>query len=189
MQDNWVKDSKDSISAFNAIEKSVIPMLLSGQLVNIEQRPDEVLLWLDLNAGIDFVRKNEKGIQGVAWRAQWGRNFDTFTIRSKRDSGARTELEKRIEAIKEGYFYPAFTMQAYFDNRQNNNCISCAIIKTTDLYQAYIDSPGIFKKRKSNNEFYFADWSDLPGLVKIWRNGYTVMKDKKQFAKQIEIAF
>lgn len=171
MQDNWIKDSKDSIKAFYAIEHTVIPNLISGRLLNIEQNENEILLQMDVKSGIDLVRIDSTGLQGVAWRAQWcgHYSFDTFTIRSKRCTGASTELEKRLEQIEKGYFYPAFTIQAYFDNRNENNCNSAAIIRTKDLYWHILNKPEIFESRHSNNEFLFVHWYDLAPFVRIWR--------------------
>ena len=190
MQDNWVRDSHDSIKAFYAIEHTVIPKLISGRLLNIEQNEHEILLQMDVNSGIDLVRIDATGLQGVAWRAQWcGKHaFDTFTIRSKRNTGTPTELAKRLEQIDKGYFYPAFTIQAYFDNKQSNNCVSAAIIRTKDLYWHILNKPGIFEKRHSNNEFLFVHWSDLAGYVKIWTqaDGATTSA-KGSITKQLKI--
>jgi hypothetical protein len=50
---------------------------------------------------------------------QWGNARNTFTIRYKRASGAKTEYQKRSEAIlnNKGYLYPYLTIQAYLDKR------------------------------------------------------------------------
>jgi hypothetical protein len=166
---NWQIDNKDSIEAFYAVQHTVVPLLLSGDVHSIEMADNEILLMMDAHSGIDLIRKNEKGLQGVAWRAQWGKAYDSFTIRSKRATGSKTELEKRLQAIEDGYFYPAYTMQAYFDKRGSNNCISCAIVETKLLYRLYLDRPGLFKKRMSNNEFFYIAWDDMPIKVKTWR--------------------
>jgi hypothetical protein len=187
MQTNWVKDGQDSIKAFHAIEHTVIPKLITGRLLNIEQHQHEILLNMDVKSGIDLVRIDAIGLQGIAWRAQWCGNhaFNTFTIRSKRDSGTPTELAKRLEQIEKGYFYPAFTIQAYFDNKEHNNCISAAIIRTKDLYWHVLNKPDIFQKRRSNNEFLYAHWDSLAGYVKTY---HSCEADKKHLdaTKRIE---
>lgn len=116
---------------------------------------------MDKLSGIDLIREDNHGLQGVAARVQFGSNFKTFTIRSKRKSGVKTELEKRFEQIKHGYFYPAFTLQAYFDCREKLNLQSIAIIKTVDLYSFIETVPDKIYTQKSDNFFKFCYWRDL----------------------------
>ncbi len=169
MQD-WVKDLKKSAQAFEAIKHTIMPKIISGTIVSIETTDNEVLGWLDKHSGIDLLRKDAHGLQGIAWRAQWGHAYDSFTIRLERHTGAKTELEKRIEAIEKAYFYPVFTVQAYFDKTETNNCLSIGAIRTIDLYEVYKNEKHKFKDKKSDNKFLFIEWKELPGLVKVWRS-------------------
>lgn len=169
---NWIKDNKNSIRAFEAIKDNYLPELIKGQIINIELSNNEVLAWLDSYAGIDAVRKDDNGIQGIAWRAQFqNKKWNTFTIRAERETGAATELEKRIEAINNGYFYPTWTIQAYFDNPEDLNLLSMAVINTKGLYRLLLTNKELFSERKSNNRFYFIEWNKVPkDLIKIWSN-------------------
>ena len=169
MYNNWSIDLSDSIIALESIKENILPKLISGKIHSIENSSNEILILLDKLSGIDYIRQNENGLQGIAARVQWGKNWDTFTIRSKRHSGTKTELEKRLHAIENGYFYPAFTLQAYFDNRQINNLLSIAVIKTIDLYNLYQNKYELFENNKSDNEFSFIRWSKIPdNLIKIY---------------------
>lgn len=163
-------DAEKSIKAFYSIQDTVLPKLIKGTVYSVEQSGDFIAVLLDNYSGIDLIRHDDTGLQGIAWRAQYGgHDWGTFTIRSERHTGAKTELAKRLEAIKgDGYFYPEFTMQAYFDNDVNFNCLSCAIIRTIDLLNAYQNSPSIFGRRQSDNEFVYVYWSKLK-TVKVWR--------------------
>jgi hypothetical protein len=165
---NWMSDKNKSVMAFEKIKDTVLPKLIKGRLINIETSDEEVLALMDIYSGIDAVRCHDKRLQGIAWRAQWGKAWNTFTIRQQRFSGAKTELEKRIESIEHGYFFPAFTMQAYFDNCFDLNCLSVGVIKTVDLFELYKTKPEIFKQRQSDNLFLFVEWDDLKGYVKTW---------------------
>ena len=171
MQD-WVIDNKNSIKAFNAIKDSHLPKLIKGKIINIELSNNEVLAMLDLYSGIDAIRKDDTGIQGIAWRAQFqNRKWNTFTIRAERETGTATEYQKRIEAIDKGYFYPAYTVQAYFDNIENLNLLSMAIVKTKDLYELFDNNKDLFNTRKSNNVFYFIEWRRIPSnIITVWQN-------------------
>ncbi len=167
---DWTIDLSDSIKAFNSIRETVLPKLISGKIYDIESSEDKVLLKFDTISGIDYIRENNIGLQGIAARAQWGNAWNTFTIRSKRYSGADTELNKRLNQIKHGYFYPAFTLQAYFDNKEENNLLSVAAIKTTDLYDLYLNQNNLFKTNKSDNDFVYIEWDKISEYIKEYHN-------------------
>lgn len=155
---NWQDDLSASVKAFEGIRKTYLPRVISGKIHTIEQAKNEVLIMLDTTSGIDYIRQDEHGLQGIAARAQWGNAWDTFTIREARHTGTQTELEKRLYQIHNGYFFPFFTMQAYFDNKEDNNLLSIAVIKTADLYWLYENKACIFHRRASDNEFLFVNW-------------------------------
>jgi hypothetical protein len=167
---NWVNDKNKSVMAFEKIKDTILPKLIRGKLINIEASEEEVLALMDVYSGIDAIRCQEKNLQGIAWRAQWGKAWNTFTIRQQRHTGTKTELEKRIESIDNGYFYPAFTMQAYFDNFSDLNCLSVGIIKTVDLFNLYKTKSEIFKQRQSDNLFLYVEWDDLKPYIKTWES-------------------
>lgn len=157
----WRKDLDSSTNAIESIRETVLPRLISGDLISIENTDNEVLLMMDMISGIDLIRHDDKGLQGIAARVQFGSNYKTFTIRSTRHTTAATELEKRMKQIKGGYFYPAFTMQAYFNSRDDLKLLSVAVIRTIDLYD-FIDNNHLkVHTRKSDNVFKYCFWSDL----------------------------
>ncbi len=164
---HWEQDLKDSAKALKSIEHTYLPKVISGKIHSIESSNNKVLILFDQKSGIDYIRENETGLQGIAARVQWGNNWDTFTIRASRHTGTKTEFEKRQESIKEGYFYPAFTLQAYFDDRTTNKFLSLGIIKTLDLYQFIKNTPNKVHQRKSDNLFFYVYWKDLTELIKI----------------------
>lgn len=178
----WDRDLTDSTKAIQGIKDTVLPKLISGSLYSIEKSSNEILLWMDIYSGIDIVRKNSDGLQGVASRVQFGHAYNTFTIRSERHTGAKTELEKRLKQIESGYFYPALTLQAYFDDRIFMNLLSIAVIKTVDLYQAIVKGKKVYTQR-SDNKFKFMHWHDLLGFgypVKIYNHEKPVIEIKEE---------
>lgn len=96
---------------------------LEGRIVPVEAvAADRFAHDLDVLAGIDFYERDLKGqaMRGLACRVQQITNgqksYDTFTLRCQRDSGAPTELEKRLwayERLAEGWMLPGLAMQAY----------------------------------------------------------------------------
>ena len=166
LYNNWQVDLKDSIRALEKIKDTYLPKVISGTIYTIEAQNNNILMLLDEKSGIDYIRENDIGLQGIAARVQWGYAWNTFTIRSERYTQTKTELQKRKEAIKKGYFYPAFTLQAYFDNRKDNNLLSLGIIKTLDLYRFIEQYPEKINQNKSDNNFIFIKWIDLLPLMR-----------------------
>jgi len=150
-------------SATNAI-KNVMPLLnkcVSGELISIENTGNKILDMLDQCSGIDMLSLSNGNIKGIACRVQWGRNWDSFTIRLQRHTGTKTEYQKRIDSINNGSFYPYLTMQAYLDNKRDNKILSLAVIKTIDLYELIDTHNYLFRKRKSDNVFLYVNWLDI----------------------------
>lgn len=175
MYNTWTVDLSDSVEALNSIKETVLPKLISGKIHTVECTDNEILMLLDKTSGIDYIRENKKGLQGIAARVQWVgtmQPYNTFTIRKERYSGAQTEFEKRVQQIEQGYFYPAFTLQAYFDDRFWNELKSIAVVDTKKLYEFIkqnYDDPTKVHTNKSDNTFLYVYWSDLTDCgVKIF---------------------
>ena len=194
MYNNWRIDLKNSVRAFEKIKDTYLPKIISGNIIGIEQADNAILILLDQKSGIDAVRINDIGIQGIASRVQFvgeRRPYDSFTIRSARHSGVKTEMEKRLEQIQSGYFYPAITLQAYFNNPDDMVLLSMAAIKTIDLYE-FIEhnkyNQRFVKTNKSDNDFVYVNWDCLHPLVKtVYTDAYTEMfcgKRLSQFKTQ-----
>lgn len=125
---------------------------------------------LDNVCGVDgLVIDPRKGIKTIANRVQpMGRNFkpfNTFTVRTKRSTGTKTEYDKRLEAIREGYLYPMLTTQAYICeiNESEYKLLSCGVCNTQDLYD-YIESTKDIKTMQNqydNNHFIPVDWGEF----------------------------
>jgi hypothetical protein len=160
-QEKVKKDIKDTVRAIRSIENHVIPKLISGTIIEVESEKDELKKTLDVKSGIDYFREDQYGLQGIASRVQFGYIKNTFTIRTERESGNTTELEKRIYAIIYRYLYPEFTWQAYFDNSTDLKLYSIAIIKTIDLFGYYLTHPKEFKENESNAKFIYIEWERL----------------------------
>lgn len=169
MYNNWRKDAIDSARAIESIKNTYLPKVIKGKIHTIESKANEVLILMDVRSGIDYIREDDSGLQGIAARCQWNIAYNTFTIREKRHTGTATEFEKRKEAIKNGYFYPAFTLQAYFDDRKTNNLLSLGLIRTLDLYNFIENNPEKVHVNKSDNDFIYIHWKDLKGMVKALR--------------------
>jgi hypothetical protein len=181
MYNTWDVDLKDSVKALESIKDTYLPKVISGRIYTIESDSNQVLMKLDNLCGIDYIRENKHGMQGIAARVQWGNAWNTFTIREKRHTGTKTEYEKRLYQINNGFFYPYFTLQAYFDNRKDNNLLSIGVIKTLDLYEFIEYNPEKIFRRRSDNEFIYVKWED------IVKQNSKIMKKITNIPKEVNI--
>ena len=161
MADDFKLAMRKSVD-FQKLIKPTLERALQGGLITVEGNTiDETAKLLDTLAGIDlwFVNK-ERGMRGIASRIQYSKNWRTFTIRLERDTGTKTEYEKRKYAIDNNYLYPVITYQAYL-------CESggIGIAYTKDIID-YIDK-GLAFIRHTNEEqegqasFYVIKWDDF----------------------------
>lgn len=123
-------DIKKSVSDFMII-KPVIEDKLNAEIINAEDEESIVSLALDRHAGIDYLIKSRGGLRGLASRIQRGHAWQTYTVRYNRFNGTETEYAKRLRALKENYYYPQYTMQAYIDGDKYD----IGICNTRELYE------------------------------------------------------
>lgn len=166
------KALEDSIKAFASISGTTLPKILSGNFLSCENNVDDhnsIEFKLDSISGIDYLVENDIGLRGLAVRIQFGTPYCTFTIRSKRNTGTRTEEAKRLDQIEGGYIYPYWTLQCYFTKSENPQLISMAVVRTTDLYE-YLENGENIGDAKSNNDFKYIHFQDLPKeKIRIWQ--------------------
>ena len=146
---------------------------VSGQVIDIQNSGSMVLDWLDKYSGIDWIMKrNDDHVFGIAARIQLTQPKyyldpqNTFTIRYETVSGGKTEYEKRIESIENGYFYPLFTLQAYVKEKDPTHVLSGAMMKTIDLYDFMKKYSYLVNEDRRDNVFKIVKWTDVK------RNGY-----------------
>jgi len=163
--DNFKTALKKSSSNFNCFFKDAVLEVLGGEFEVVEGVTQyKMAKTLDMLAGIDLWHFNTKhGIRGVANRIQYGKCWETFTIRKSRDSGVKTEYEKRKFAIENEFLYPVLTLQGYLS--YDNVLIAFAIAKTKDII-AMIDNGFCTVKKtgeeqKGQADFYIIQWADL----------------------------
>lgn len=125
---------------------------------------------LDMLAGIDgFQMLDKQGVmRSIATRVQWippqRSAYRTFTIRKSRPNGAKTEREKRLDAIEHrdlGCLYPHLTIQAYV-RKSTEELLSVGIIRTIDLFACVRDHPSNDTNKAGNGgegfEIYHFDY-------------------------------
>lgn len=153
---SWRSDLNESNRAIIS-NKEYLESLFKGSLLTIEEKDGDLYTMFDQIAGFDWLLTKEEGIYGVATRVQWDQNWGTFTIMYKRDSGTKTEYEKRKEQIESGALYPAFTLQMYCDRNEDFSPISIGVCKTKDLFD-YIEKNPVPRNRTGNAVFMYVNW-------------------------------
>lgn len=188
MSDFALDLSASSAAFLNTVWPVIKPRLGGGELVPVESSEDKNMVrMLDMYCGIDgWHVSNNRQMRGIASRVQWSdKSWDSFTVRYARDSGAKTEYEKRKEDIeaKAGWLFPYVTVQAYLSGTKQNSgeLLSVAIIKTDALIsacdevvsgKATRDQGGI--RRTGNASFIWCNWDWLANTghpIKIIRTG------------------
>jgi hypothetical protein len=197
MSKQWQEDRDQSATDFR---KQVAPVLedwANSRSVSVEAVTDnEMAEELDQTAGVDSWNiKHDEIIRGVASRVQYLDDLpfdtppDTFTVRKERQSGAKTEFEKRLNAIRKGALYPHWTTQAYLDE-PGGELLSVARIRTKDLIEH------INKGSKNNNDyrvkepqyqasFFAVSWWRLEDMG-IGVRSFRPYKDEKRVETRID---
>jgi len=177
MLDDWEMDLSWSAEVFSELVWPILEAELPGRMIHVEAIARDAyarkfMKDLDTLAGIDAWHiVDNVGIRGIASRVQECpypyRPYNTFTIRKNRDSGTKTEYEKRKQAIdsNNGWIFPHLTVQSYVSAKRNGELRSFGVAKTADiinLIDQYNDdgqsSPFVYTKRTTNAEFYVVDW-------------------------------
>ena len=158
----------------------IVPMFKAEfgvELSPVEAQDNEVLQQFDIKAGKDWIITDEKGIRGLAVRQQFGGNWRDFSIRTTRATGAKTELEKRVENIEYGREYPQLTYQGFASEALDGeeHLLSAAIITTDDLFDCMENHPECVHYRTTGMnqigqaKFAYIYWDDLRRLgYRIW---------------------
>lgn len=172
-----------SMDLFKTTLQDDLQKVLHGEFEVVEGATvNHIAKLLDTLSGIDVWHIDRvRGIRGVALRIQTiigtYKPYNTFTVRNKRNSGAKTEYEKRKFAIENGYLYPYITVQAYVN--EHKQLLSFAVAKTVDVMDAI--GKGLCAKNKTGAaqigqaEFFVVNWQTMKS------NGYKIViieKDK-----------
>lgn len=164
-----MKDLREAMRRVENAKPVIARLLKGGELMAVEGADDAVCRMLDMTCGTDYFQVYDGLglVWGIASRMQvidttrYSRPFDTFTVRKARDSGTKTEYEKRRDAIRHGGVYPYLTMQGYVDG-QTDELMSLGIARTTDIMD-YVDRGFARVKhtgpeQRGQAEFYIVDW-------------------------------
>lgn len=161
-----VKEDMDrSIKAFERIVWPELSARLPGKIIRVEGNAGRMFESLDQLSGIDMWLVSDNGMRGISSRVQVcpdRRAYNTFTVRKARDSGAKTEFQKILDAISsdDNRVYPSLAIQAYVSAWENGKFLSCGVAKTSKIIQ-YILNGYAKVNRTTNAEFYIVPFADV----------------------------
>lgn len=156
-------DLKKSVKIFASVVWPRIRWSLGGgEYVSVERRDSPLCNLLDVAAGIDGFQVHDGQVYGISSRVQYGKSYDTFTIRSYRPGGVMTELNKRLRSIRSGSLYPYWTIQAYVDG---DKLLSFCAARTTELYAVLGDKCVRTLTSPEGQRFLVVPWRIVPGAI------------------------
>lgn len=171
---NWEDDLAQSTRQFRDIVWPEIRHWFGDdpEIHPVEGRDDGLFQAFDQLAGVDFWLVNQGlGMASIASRVQSDYDYETFTIRHSRESGADTEHQKRMKQLTTDHQLPTWTVQAYVEPvlQVVQNAAAC---RSESLYQ-YISQKGepgdewpLIQSNESET-FYPVPWSELDGELDL----------------------
>jgi len=159
---------KDSQYYFRTLVMPEFLKAFGGKMETVEGLPHSLTQKLDIAAGIDAVYEPPGcGPYGLALRIQYGKNYESFTVRCQRESGAKTEFTKRQESFQKGGLAPTLTLQAYID-RERSRLLAGAVARTVDILQCielgHCDKHVTGASEIGRAAFYSVSWNTLDKL-------------------------
>lgn len=126
----------------NKIENQIMPKLLEAygytEYLSVENIDHPVLLRIDREAGIDGFLINSTGMDSISTRVSSprpnGRAYENYTIRYKKDNGAKTEYQKLLEHYHNNQLRTKYTIQICYNS--DGSWIAARIL--TDVLVEYI---------------------------------------------------
>jgi hypothetical protein len=144
-------EQKISASAA-AFQESLWPLIANhlggGRIVAVESVVDQDFFkqYLDAYGGIDSWHISDEKclMRGIASRMQRTRKlFATITIRYRKQTGNKTEIHKRMNALRQpgGWLHPQVVVQGYFHPEGNGygKPRAAAIANMTDIIRVICD--------------------------------------------------
>jgi len=159
-----------------------------GILTSVETDRGHIAKQLDTDVGIDFIQTDKNHTtKSYATRMQQGRFWRTFTIRSIKSSGKRTEMHKRLNALHYNGDLPKYTCHGYVNNWHDNTFLGCGVIETMELFkiiEEYTSKSGLCLLDKKINpedgtEFVVVRYADLKRKNAKTLNVFDAKKDSQ----------
>ena len=180
--------SQSNFAMVNSVWPQISEVYGGGFLTSVETDKGCIAKQLDADVGIDFIQTDRNHTtKSYATRMQQGRFWKTFTIRSIKTSGKRTEMHKRRNAIQYNGDLPKYTCHGYVNNWHDNSFLGCGVIETIELFkiiEMYTSKSGLCLLEKKINpqdgtEFVVVRYGDLRKKNARTLNVFDAKKDSQ----------
>ena len=145
---------------------------ISGNIESTEyiDNSDILIKILDQKCGVDAISINDNVVYSISNRIQYGKSWDSFTIRYQTSAGSyNTEYKKRKLSISTGGLYPEYIIQSYINN--DNELLSIGVARTIDIIKYITDEhPKLKSNVQDGSLFYPVYWKDIK-MVGEWHIG------------------
>lgn len=175
------QDAEKSLSGFEKFTAPALKFALNAKIILPTERHDSDLATaLDQCAGIDGIIVNAAHWAfSYSSRVQFGKNFETFTIRRSRPSGATTEADKLFHAWRIQAPMPTYHVQTFISENEQSAVV--AVAPTVDLLKFVGKHSDQWRATRDGETFYFIPFNDLEN-VKIYHVDATGHVEKKNAA-------
>lgn len=152
---------EDSAKSLWALDNVITPALHSmgvKEVYSTENHDNGLEKFLDQETGIDALIVSDDGTTyPAACRIQFGKCYESFTLRRSRPSGAPTEYDKIKNAKQADSLRPKYHIQAYITGDK----ATVAMANTDDIV-AYADAhPCEWLKTQEGETFFVIPWRKL----------------------------
>lgn len=154
----YKEDATKSLWTFNNVLTPALHSMGVKEVYSTENHDSGLEKFLDQETGIDALIVSDDGTTyPAACRIQFGKCYESFTLRRSRPSGAPTEYYKLHRAKKMGGLMPTYHVQAFIETDK----AKVAIAETVDLLKYADAHPCEWLKTQEGETFYVIPWHKL----------------------------
>ena len=179
------KDGEKSIRFFEKFAVHAIKAHFGGDALihSYEDSNNPVEHELDLKFGIDGVIVGGDGwSHNYASRVQFGKPYNTFTLRGYRPSGAATEIDKLRRGQQIDEPKPEYHIHTYVDSDGRGAVVG--ICETVELYQwIHRHKPEMIYNRQGDAGFFAVDFAALDSVRVFYVDSYGNVRDVTERVK------
>ena len=156
------RDANKSLAAFANFVKPALQIAFGAKkILPTERHENELETELDRNAGIDGVVVTSDGSPfAYASRVQFGKNYESFSIRRSRPNGTPTEWQKLKNPLS---MKPAFHIHSFVADNEKSAIVG--IVQTADLIRYIRQNPHQWRTAPSGETFFVVPFDDVGAKV------------------------
>lgn len=155
------QDAERSCCAFDKYVTPVLRYALNAaKILPTERHNSELAAILDRDAGIDGIIINaDDWTFGYSSRIQFGTNYESFSIRRSRPSGAKTEYDKLLNPLQTK---PSYHVQTFVLKDEQ---AVIGVVETVELVRYISEHLNQWRKTSDGETFYYVPFDEVAAKV------------------------